>query len=82
MFANLDFCLEHFISIKYRILATFIINKKFNSDSLCAFNLSLERSSKLMLRFHYDTTTHRVNRLERQTNKTNIWEEVNQMALI
>ena len=34
-FLNLAFCSEHFISIK--ILATFNINKKFNSDSLCAF---------------------------------------------
>ena len=32
------FCSEHFISINNRILATFNINKKFNSDSLCAFN--------------------------------------------
>jgi len=36
-FLNLAFCSEHFISIKHRILATFIINKKINSDSLCAF---------------------------------------------
>ena len=35
-FLNLAFCSEHFISIKNRILATFNINKKFNSDSLCA----------------------------------------------
>jgi hypothetical protein len=27
-FLNLAFCSEHFISIKYRILATFNINKK------------------------------------------------------
>ena len=33
--ARLAFCSEHFISIKHRILATFNINKKFNSDSLC-----------------------------------------------
>ena len=33
-FLNLAFCSEHFISIKHRILTTFIINKKFNSDSL------------------------------------------------
>ena len=37
-FLNQAFCSEHFISIKHRILATFNINKKFNSDSLCAFN--------------------------------------------
>jgi hypothetical protein len=36
-FLNLVFCSEHFISIKHQILATFNINKKFNSDSLCAF---------------------------------------------
>jgi len=35
---NLAFCSEYFISIKHRILATFNINKKFNSDSLYAFN--------------------------------------------
>ena len=33
-FLNLAFSSEHFISIKHRILATFNINKKFNSDSL------------------------------------------------
>ena len=33
-FLNLAFCSEHFISIKDRILATFNINKKLNSDSL------------------------------------------------
>jgi hypothetical protein len=38
-FLNLAFCSEHFISIKHRILAVFNINKKFNSDSLCAFNI-------------------------------------------
>ena len=36
-FLNLAFCSEHFISIKHRILATFDVNKKFNSDSLCTF---------------------------------------------
>ena len=36
------------ISIKHRILATFSINKKFNSDSLYAFNLfSLRYSWKI-----------------------------------
>ena len=35
-FLNLFF-LEHFIIIKHRILATFNINKKLNSNSLCAF---------------------------------------------
>jgi hypothetical protein len=38
-FLNLAFCSEHFISIKHWILATFNINKKFNSDSLYAFKL-------------------------------------------
>ena len=37
-FLNLAFCSEHFISIKHRILATFNINKKKNSDSLYTFN--------------------------------------------
>jgi hypothetical protein len=37
-FLNLAFCSEHFISIKHWILATFNINKQFNSDSLCTFN--------------------------------------------
>ena len=36
---NLASCSEHFISIKHRILATFNINKKLNSDSLCGFNV-------------------------------------------
>ena len=36
-FAHLAFSSEHFISIKHRILGTFNINKKINSDSLCAF---------------------------------------------
>jgi hypothetical protein len=36
---------EHFISIKYRILATFNINKKFNSDSLYAFKKKLWKMS-------------------------------------
>ena len=36
-FLNLASCSEHFISIKHRILATFNIKKKFNSDSLYAF---------------------------------------------
>ena len=34
---NLAFCSEYFISIKHQILATFNINKKFNSDSLYTF---------------------------------------------
>ena len=33
-FLNLAFCSEHCISIKHRILATFNINKEFNSDRL------------------------------------------------
>ena len=37
-FLNLTSCLEHFISIKHRILVTFNIKEKFNSDSLYAFN--------------------------------------------
>ena len=38
-FLNLASCSEHFISIKHRILATFNIKKKFNSDSVYAFKL-------------------------------------------
>jgi hypothetical protein len=37
-FLNLASCSEHFISIKYRILATFNINKKINSDS-CSYGI-------------------------------------------
>ena len=36
---NLVSCSEHFISIKYRILATFDINKKNQSERLYAFNI-------------------------------------------
>jgi hypothetical protein len=36
-FLNLASSSEHFINIKHRILATFNINKTFNSDSLYAF---------------------------------------------
>jgi hypothetical protein len=36
-FLNLASCSEHFISIKHRILATFNINKKKNSDSPYVF---------------------------------------------
>jgi len=39
-FLNLAFCSEHYISIKHRILATFNVNKTFNSDSLCDFKFS------------------------------------------
>ena len=65
-FLNLAFCSEHFIStgIKHRILATLNINKKFNSDSLCAFNTPHQKlnSSKYqitthLLLFHIVTTT-------------------------
>jgi hypothetical protein len=38
-FLNLASCSERFISIKHRILATFDINKKINSDSLYAFKV-------------------------------------------
>jgi hypothetical protein len=34
-FLNLAFCSEHFISIKYRILATFNINKKKSIPTAC-----------------------------------------------
>ena len=40
-FLNLASCSEHFISIKHRILATFNINKKNQSERLYAFNLLL-----------------------------------------
>ena len=36
-FLNLASCSEHFISIKHRILATFNINKKHQSERLYAF---------------------------------------------
>ena len=36
-FLNLASCSEHFISIKHRILATFNINKKNQSERLYAF---------------------------------------------
>ena len=36
-FLNLASCSEHFISIEHRILATFNIKKKINSDSLYTF---------------------------------------------
>jgi hypothetical protein len=36
-FLNLASCLEHFISIKHRILATFNINKKNQFERLYAF---------------------------------------------
>jgi hypothetical protein len=68
-FLNLAFCSEHFIStgIKHRILATLNINKKFNSDSLCAFNTPHQKlnSSKYqitthLLLFHIVTTHSRL----------------------
>jgi hypothetical protein len=40
-FLNLAFSSEYFSSIKHGILATFDINKKFNSDSLYALNCCL-----------------------------------------
>ena len=46
-FSNLASCSEHFISIKHRILATFNINKKIQSDSLYAFKCKvIERSNE------------------------------------
>jgi hypothetical protein len=39
-FLNLVSCSEHFISIKYRILATFDINQKNQSERLYAFNIN------------------------------------------
>jgi hypothetical protein len=38
-FLNLASCSEHFISIKHRILATFNINKKNQSERMYAFKL-------------------------------------------
>jgi hypothetical protein len=40
-FLNLASCSEYFISIKHRILETFDINKKFNSDSTTYYRLGL-----------------------------------------
>jgi hypothetical protein len=37
-FVNLASCSEHFISIKHRILATFNINQKNQSERLYAIN--------------------------------------------
>ena len=45
-FLNLAFCSEYVISIKHRILATFNINNKFNSDSLYAFKLLATKSDQ------------------------------------
>jgi hypothetical protein len=44
-FLNLASCSEHFINIKDRILATFDINKKKNSDNLYAFNELIDNTS-------------------------------------
>ena len=52
-FLNLAFCSEHFISIKHRILATFNINKKINSNSLYAFNTQVHDRSP----YWFDTGT-------------------------
>jgi hypothetical protein len=49
-FLNLDFCSEHFISIKHRILSIFNTNKKFNSDSLYAFNATFSNISAISWR--------------------------------
>ena len=49
-FLNLAFCSEHFIRMKHRILATFNINKKFNSDSRCAFNATFNNISVILRR--------------------------------
>ena len=47
-FLNLASCSEHFISIKHRILATFNINKKNQSEGLYAFKskMLVNKSSK------------------------------------
>jgi hypothetical protein len=51
-FLNLASSSEHFISIKHRILATFNIKKKINSDSLYAFNImSTENFDYTLLSF-------------------------------
>jgi hypothetical protein len=42
-FFNLASCSEHFISIKHRILATFNINKKNQSERLYAFKVILHQ---------------------------------------
>ena len=49
-FLNLAFFSEHFISIKHRTLATFNINKKINSDSLCAFKYNKTQETLLLRR--------------------------------
>jgi len=50
---SMPFCAEHFINMKYRILATFNIIKKINSDSLCAFKCR----GDLILHFYNRNTT-------------------------
>jgi hypothetical protein len=50
---NLVFCSKHFIRIKHRILATFNINKKFNSDSLiCLIYLFVLFAELIYVRDH------------------------------
>ena len=55
-FLNLFFCSKHFIRIKHWILATFNINKKFNSDSLCAFKVYTCIVRDRVFNFHTPST--------------------------
>ena len=48
-FLNLASCSEHFTSIKHRILATFNINKKNQSERLYAFNISFNSQGIIFL---------------------------------
>ena len=52
-FLNLASCSEHFISIKHRILATFNINKKNQSEQLYAFKLINILNFKWFIRYIY-----------------------------
>ena len=49
-FLNLASCSEHFIGIKHRILATFNINKKNQSERLYAFKV---QSCVFISNFHH-----------------------------
>ena len=51
-FLNLNFCSQHFISIKHRILAIFNTNKKFNSDSLYAFKIEKLQNRNIIIIYH------------------------------
>ena len=57
-FLNLASCSEHFISIKYRILATFNINKKNQFELLYAFKIY--QQIKTCLNYFLPVITHSI----------------------